>query len=67
LAVAQPLRLRLKKSTIAALKEQKKRDGRKTKPNDIVFPKNGDYADWDWWLKPALKEAKKARTSCGTA
>lgn len=44
--------------TIAALKEQKRIDAPKTKPSDIVFPKNGDYADWDWWLKPALKEAK---------
>jgi integrase len=43
---------------IAALKEQKTIDAPNTKPDDIVFPKNGDYPDWDWWLKPALKEAK---------
>lgn len=44
--------------SIAALKEQKELDAPNTKPNDIVFPKNGEYADWDWWLKPALEEAK---------
>lgn len=43
--------------SIAALQEQKKLDRPHTKPKDIVFPKNGEYADWDWWLKPALKEA----------
>ena len=43
--------------SIAALQEQKKLDKPNTKPTDIVFPKNGEYADWDWWLKPALEEA----------
>jgi integrase len=44
--------------TIAALKEQKVVDGKNTGPSDIVFPRVGQYSDWDWWLKPALKEAK---------
>lgn len=43
--------------SIAALKEQWEIDKPNNKPNDIVFPKDGPYADWDWWLKPALKEA----------
>jgi integrase len=44
--------------SIAALQEQKKMDAPNTKSDDTVFPKDGPYADWDWWLKPALKEAK---------
>jgi integrase len=42
----------------AALKERQILDGKNTGPKDIVFPKPGPYADWDWWLKPALAEAK---------
>jgi integrase len=44
--------------SIAALEEQKVIDGKNVGPNDIVFPRAGQYSDWDWWLKPALKEAK---------
>jgi len=42
----------------AALKQQQILDGNHIGPKDIVFPKPGPYADWDWWLKPALAEAK---------
>ncbi len=42
--------------SIAALQDQKRLDAPNTKPDDIVFPKKGEFADWDWWLKPALKE-----------
>jgi integrase len=42
----------------AAFKEQQVFDGKHTGPKDIVFPRTGPYADWDWWLKPALAEAK---------
>lgn len=42
----------------AAFKEQQVFDGRHTEPKEIVFPRPGPYADWDWWLKSALAEAK---------
>jgi integrase len=44
--------------SVAALMEQKVVDGKHSKPKDIVFQKDGPYSDWDWWLKPALAEAK---------
>ena len=43
--------------SIAALQDQKRIDGKAIGPKAIVFPRPGPYADWDWWLKPALKEA----------
>jgi len=43
---------------VTALEEQKIIDGKHTGPKDIVFPRAGEYSDWDWWLKPALAEAK---------
>ena len=44
--------------SVRALKEQQIIDGKFIGPKDTVFPKNGPYSDWDWWLKPALAKAK---------
>jgi integrase len=54
----RPRDVLLNSVSVRALKEQQVLDGKHTGPKDTVFPTPGPYADWDWWLKPALAEAK---------